>query len=438
LHNFFTRTILSNDIGARFISSIFKTRSVILLKKTMKINIDIFPLKIKLKSKMRHAGATRNKGQSIWIKAERNGIKGFGEGCPRPYVTGENIDSCLNWVKNHFQQGNLPFKTFEDVKEWVETNSDIIDSNPSAWCAIELALLDLFSREKEISVEKLLGLDDEGRHGKYTAVLVDNQEPQFSHLANQYLLHGFSDFKIKLNGDFKKDKQKIDILEKLYLEYDSFKKPLSVRLDANNLWRNRHEEAISFLNELNRPDYPIEEPFEARDAKGISKLINAVKTPIILDESLCKYDDLLLYKKFPGPFIANIKVSKVGGLIRALHLIGAVKKLGWKIIIGCHVGETSLLTRAALIPAYAAGNHLIGREGAFGDHLLTYDPVEPMLKFGRHGALDLRASYHFKSTQGIDQSVPKEHWKIGFGMTVKSPNPFGVQCENTKKNANNL
>jgi len=117
----------------------------------------------------------------------------------------------------------------------------------------------------------------------------------------------------------------------------------------------------------------------------------------------------------PGKFIANIKVSRVGGIIRALRLVQELKKLGWPVIIGCHVGETSLLTRAALITAYAAGENLIAQEGAFGDYLVEQEPVIPVLTFGRNGILDLNYPYYLKTVQGL-KLIPVENWDTGFGM----------------------
>jgi len=129
---------------------------------------------------------------------------------------------------------------------------------------------------------------------------------------------------------------------------------------------------------------------------------------------------LSLYRKLTGEFIANIKVSKVGGLIRALKIIEELRKMGWPIIIGCHVGETSLLTRAALVVSGAAENSLLAHEGAFGDYLVEREPVSPMLKFGHHGLLDLNSPYSLETDQGL-QVIPVENWEIGFGMQCSMP-----------------
>ena len=57
------------------------------------------------------------------------------------------------------------------------------------------------------------------------------------------------------------------------------------------------------------------------------------------------------------------------------------------MIVGAQVGETSLLTRAALTVAQAAGSALFAQEGAFGTFLLTRDVCEPPLMFGAGGVL---------------------------------------------------
>lgn len=386
--------------------------------KEQTIRIKAMPLKVALKTTFRHAAATRDTGESIWVQAKRNGNTGYGEGCPRVYVAGDDLESSVKWVNDHFATGRVNLETLDDLRQWVEDHGAVIDEYPSAWCAVELALLDLFSRDKGCNVETLLGIEGTRLRGRYTAVLGDDKKWKYTTLADQYLIRGLSDFKIKLNGSLERDNEKLNILEDLCIQHNV--KDVRIRFDANNLWTGRCDEAIAYLTALGGSAFALEEPVAPRNAEEMSKISTAIGLPVILDESLCTLNDLSLFRNLPGKFIANIKISRVGGLIRALGLIAELKKLGWPIIIGCHTGETSLLTRAALVAASAAGESLIAQEGAFGDYLVEREPVEPILKFGRHGLLNLSSPYYLKTVQGL-KVIPADHWNNGFGMAGRFP-----------------
>jgi L-alanine-DL-glutamate epimerase-like enolase superfamily enzyme len=105
--------------------------------------------------------------------------------------------------------------------------------------------------------------------------------------------------------------------------------PIRIRHDANNLWKDRCDEAIEYTMMLGAGRaFAMEEPVRAKNVGDISKFSTATGLPVILDESLCTLEDLSLYRNIAGTFIANIKLSKVGGLIRALKMIEKLKKLG--------------------------------------------------------------------------------------------------------------
>jgi L-alanine-DL-glutamate epimerase-like enolase superfamily enzyme/pimeloyl-ACP methyl ester carboxylesterase len=382
------------------------------------IHLEAKPLEVKFKGSFRHAGATREKGESVWVRVERNGIEGFGEGCPRSYVSGDDLESSIHWIQEHSGNGEWRFNALEDLKGWMEKNDQSVDQYPSAWCAVEMAFLDLFARERNCSVEKLLGLSAYSRRGRYTAVLGDEKEWKFTHLVDHCLVRGFSDFKIKLSGNPKKDQLKLAILKERCDQQGV--SGVRIRLDANNLWKGRCADAVAHLKALEGPFFAVEEPVGPRDVDDIGEVYAATTLPVILDESLRTLRDLSLYKHLEAKLIANIKISKTGGLLRALQLIEELKKLAWPIIIGCHVGETSLLTRAALIAASAAGENLAGHEGAFGDYLVEREPADPVLKFSRNGLLDLERPYYLTTVRGL-KVVPKENWNLGFGVQCRMP-----------------
>ena len=94
-----------------------------------------------------------------------------------------------------------------------------------------------------------------------------------------------------------------------------------------------------------------------------------------------------------------------------------LKSRNWKIIVGAHVGETSILTRAAMTIAQYAGDMLIGQEGGYGDILLEQDYVKPSLHFGVGGMLDLSVPYNIMEG-GKNMVYPVTNWKNGWGLSL--------------------
>ena len=64
--------------------------------------LTIAPLEIPFKTGFKHHSAERKKTQSVLVKAEsENGAVGWGESCPREYVTGEDVPGCLDFFTRH-------------------------------------------------------------------------------------------------------------------------------------------------------------------------------------------------------------------------------------------------------------------------------------------------------------------------------------------------
>jgi L-alanine-DL-glutamate epimerase-like enolase superfamily enzyme/pimeloyl-ACP methyl ester carboxylesterase len=382
------------------------------------ISIRALELHLPLKSTVRHAAASRKKGESLWVQARRGDVLGFGEGCPRDYVTGETLGASSRWLSQHLPEIKSQCHSLDRLLGWQSEHAALIDKAPSAWCAIECALLDLFARERGCSVEMLFGLKGPIGRYSYTAVLSDSKEWRFAFAVDNYLIRGLADFKLKLSGDLQKDRERIMRLAEMCEEH-GVPSP-RVRVDANNLWPGRPEAAIEHLCRLDMPFFAVEEPVGPREVEALSRVSLAMKCPVILDESLCSLHDLKLFDGAPGQFIVNLKVSKVGGISRGLELIKAIRARGWPIIVGAHVGETSLLTRAGFLFAGAAADSLIAHEGAIGSYLLEWDPAEPDLKFGHSGVIDLTRPFMEKTVQGF-RIVPRENWDKGWGMNCCMP-----------------
>ena len=345
-------------------------------------SIDAEPLEIPFKTSFSHASASREAMHSLWVEARlRDGNRGFGEGCPRDYVTGETLTGALLFVAKFKDRWFNEIRDFESLAAWTRTHRVDIDANPAAWCAVELALLDAFCARAQKSIESFLGLPELGGKFRYTAVLGDSGAKRFEAETARYRQAGFRDFKVKLSGNRQRDLDKVGLLKAAGIA------PGAVRADANNLWTEA-DEAIHFLSGLDYRFNAIEEPLRPGDHAGMNRIATDFGASIILDESLLRAEQLAQFSTSPGRWIVNLRISKMGGLIRSLDLLKQVHGSGLGLIVGAHVGETSLLTRAALTVANAGRDILVAQEGAFGTHLLEHDVVEAPIMFGAGGVLD--------------------------------------------------
>ncbi|MDA1335139.1 MAG: hypothetical protein O2794_03975 [bacterium] len=368
----------------------------------MKITeLKIYHLEIPLRVSFSHSSATRRKTDSIIVCIESvNGNVGYGEGCPRSYVTGEDwksakvfFDTIQNKVKG--------IGSYEDLLSWVKSNENEINKNPAAWCAIELAVLDLLGKENKESIEEVLGLPVLTGEFSYTAVIGTRRMVSFCIQALIYKLKGFNNFKVKIFGDGRRDKRKIAFLRMI------ISRGLKLRIDANNLWADTVK-ATSSLKDLGYRFLGIEEPITANQYQALTEISKEIDASIILDESFLRMNQFQNLESNHAKWIINVRVSKMGGLIRSIEVCKEAQKRKIPIIVGAQVGETSILTHAALSLANAFRGNLLAQEGAFGTYLLEKDITEPSIRFGQGGIV--------KATDVTGDN------KYGFGLSIKMPN----------------
>lgn len=342
-------------------------------------------LNIPFKFNVKHNSSKRAVSQSIVVRIDNyldSGkiIQGFGESCPREYVTGETVADAIRFIDSIKAQVISDIHSIQDLRCWIDLNQSLIDKHPTGWCALELALLDSMARINAQSVEHLLSLSSIQRSPNYTGVISDGSCTYFDYQIQCYLEYSISDIKLKLSGDLDKDKYRID---KIHHRINN----ASIRVDANNLF-NTMVEALLAINQIKDGVYAIEEPLKSKSIIEADRLAVEAGTKIILDESLLSINDMRThFESGENDLIPNLRISKLGGLIRTLEIAEYAKENQIGTILGSQVGETSLLCRAGLCVASYLDSHLIAAEGAYGDHLLERDPFYPHLKFGKYGQI---------------------------------------------------
>lgn len=362
-------------------------------------NIHVQSLEIPFKRTFVHASASRTKTESVLVAVVNDDdVKGIGEGCPRLYVTGETVGSVHRFIEAHRDEWKT-FQSLQDLRQWGTEHASLIDQHPAAWCAVETACLDLFGKEMGVPIETLLGLPPLNGRFRYSAVLGTENLRSFETQLQQYRTLGFTDFKVKVTGRLQED---IDKLNRLHVSND---RTLRVRLDANNLW-SEPESALAYLKELPGPIAAVEEPLAVGDYEGCRLLAKEMDIPIVLDESFLRLDQFAAIQNDPSSsWIINIRVSKMGGILRSLAVAERAREVGSPIVIGAQVGETSVLTRAALSVAGSYRDILVAQEGAFGTYLVERDICAPVLMFGQAGWLDPAIVSNSAGLGLVDSSV---------------------------------
>jgi len=128
---------------------------------------------------------------------------------------------------------------------------------------------------------------------------------------------GCSTIKIKVGGDLDSDIAKLDVIRS-ELESHFPDAHFAIRIDANARWS--FDQAVEALREMAYlPIEYVEQPVQ--DLESISRLRKLIDIPIALDESI-RIDGVRAIKEFAD--IAIIKVSPMGGMVRARELVEAL------------------------------------------------------------------------------------------------------------------
>jgi muconate cycloisomerase len=356
--------------------------------------ISIFPLAIPLRGKVTHAGAQREVADPVVIAVELDdGTIGYGETLPRPYVTDETADSVVEAVRERFAAVLADFRasSFPDALEAVEALPWRTESGrliPAARAAVELALLDALMRHYRRGIDDVagwMGLPGFGTPGsvkrvRFSGVLAAEDIERTLRQLRWMYWGGLRHFKLKVGVP--RDRRRAEEVA-AYLKRPIAKGRATLRVDANGAWSK--DEALDWLGDTSHlPIASVEQPLARGEEDCLPSLRGAGSVSFMHDESLITMDDAQRLLDLGVADGFNIRVSKCGGLMPSLRLAALARRANVRIQLGCMVGETSILSAAAVrflqvCPA------VVWAEGCFGTFLLGSDVVAKSLRFGYGG-----------------------------------------------------
>ncbi len=237
-------------------------------------------------SPIKHNLATHEGSDNIVLGVTTaEGITGFGEGVPRVFVTGEVLSDSLSFLREVLAPAILD-RDFSSPQALVQALGDLYhhaqaQRHPAAFCALETALLDAAGQTWNLPVAELIGPKMRTTL-EYSAVIPMLSPEKMSQWFQVVKGIGMRFIKLKVGTD--------SDLETLRLARDELGGEVDIRVDANSAWTP--SEAIACLKEMEPYRLSaVEQPVAKADFAGLKQVGEAVKIPVIADESLCNEDD---------------------------------------------------------------------------------------------------------------------------------------------------
>ena len=351
-----------------------------------------FVVRVPLKKRITHASHTRTETDNFLVRVTLgNGTVGWGEGVPREYVTGESAASGVGIL--HASDLTSQFHVCRDYPQALEMierfrlasqpGDDRQVTGNAARCAVEIALLDAYGRlfgEPVCNAAKYLTPDlfEFKDRVQYSGVITSARRGLKLRLAAwRWKVFGTKHVKVKVGMDGYDDVKRLKVIRsRLGSKRD-------IRVDANEAWTPENAAAkITALEPFGISS--VEQPLpQTADAK-LSELRKQIKTPVMLDESLCGMVDAERAAAGGWCDLFNLRLSKCGGFIPTLRLAAFAARHGLGYQLGCQVGETAILS--------AAGRHFATGvkgvrflEGSFDRHLVHYMLGDEDITFGWGG-----------------------------------------------------
>lgn len=316
----------------------------------------VFSVRIPFKKKITHASHSRTDTDSLVVRCRlTDGTEGWGEGLPRPYVTGENLEQALEVIRATDLTGQLGGE-WGDLASSVERLTQFdVQRKPdddrgcfgnSARCAIELSVLDALCRVHQQPLSNITALvpmtvairtttESVRYSGAFTAMTPWKQ------ISRALLMRafGFHQAKVKVGV------VGVDDAALLRRLRGWLGNSVDLRIDANEAW------TCANLREKLEPLKPfgitaVEQPVPHADINGLSALRPHLGVPIMHDESLCSEIDARRAIERGTCDLFNIRLSKCGGMLPSLKLAALAHQAGLGYQLGCQVGETGILSAA--------------------------------------------------------------------------------------------
>ena len=279
----------------------------------MSISFVIHSLEIPLVRPFRTSFGSQSVRDVVLVEAvSDNGVSGWGECVTMawPGYSAEYTRGAVNVMRDFLIPTLAPLvgESAADstpAPDSVRAALAVMQGNPMAKSAVETALLDLWLKERNLSLGEFLGAVRD-RVDCGVSVGIPSSIEDLIQEVGQYVEQGYRRIKLKVEPGWD-----LDALRAVRNEWPGV--PLQV--DANQAYRRSDAEHLARFDEFDL--LLIEQPLPEDDILGHKLISSVVSTPICLDESILSVDSAEGAIEFGATTIVNIKPGRVGGFLTA-------------------------------------------------------------------------------------------------------------------------
>ena len=288
--------------------------------------ITVYALELPLKKPYRVSGGRVYVKQmdTVIVAIETdNGLVGWGEGCPfgNAYLPAfsAGIHAGIAELAPHLIDENpLHVGQFNHTMDLLLAGHGYIKS------ALDMACWDILGKHTQLPLYALLG-------GRFSAtvdilgVFANGTPEEMVADLRQLRQLGYHIFSPKVGGDVATDIARIEAIR------DDLQAHEKITIDANRGWLP--DQAVQIINAVDDPTLYFEQPCETLDECRMVRQLT--RNPLILDECIHSFADLLQAQRDNIAQAINIKLGRVGGVSKARQMRDFCVNTGLRMNIDC-------------------------------------------------------------------------------------------------------
>ena len=345
----------------------------------MKIDrISIYLINLPFSFQFSHALRKRSSVRNIIVKvnADQGKIIGFGEGAPRSFVTGETQEGAVKSILSFVQQDHFPWNLEDTSQIW-----SFIDSlgnkktHNAAICALETALLDAFGKRHGMNIIDYFPDNFATNKIYYGVALPLSGKETTMKFCVQSLKMNIRKLKLKMGKDLIQNSENFEIIRKVFGEdYD-------LKVDVNGVW----DAALALKHAsllINYKVKVVEQPMppDTAELAHFANLMQKAGIILMADESACSLEDVKKIVEESHYEMINVRLSKCGGFRNSLKMIDYLRQNRIFFQIGCHLGESGILSAAGRILCLLSKD-AVYYDGSYDEYLLEKNVTRENISF---------------------------------------------------------